>query len=328
MKIINKALKLQGTLDMMGYGMYVLKAKYWEQRSLRSKMVEDFLNKNYPKYKFSRTNFKQNVKLYEKNYRKSAKTYILNNKIANILNIEKLEDNNYYLKCNKENAKTMLYVYGSGFWQEISNFQWYFLRTLADNLEVNIIVLNQKFAPYYDYYQVIEDLDNLYKDYKSKINYVAADGSGATLLYNLLNNQEDVSNIDKMILFSPIINLDFDTTIINKEDPVIDSYSLKVQTEYFFNKDYEKAMLHSPYHMKLKDMPDTIIISGGKDTLNKDIINFYNKQVYYKKDIELWNYDHMIHNFQFFPLSETKEVLNKLCDVFNSNIQKPLETKE
>lgn len=317
MKRVKKLLKFQGAFDAMGYGMYALRTKFWEQRSISSKLVEDFLAKNYPKYKFSKTNYKNNLKEYEKNYQKSAKEYIINPRLANMLQVEKNDEG--YLLFKVENAtESMLYFYGSGFWTDINPFQLYFLRALANILKINIIVPIIKSAPYYSYLDVERDLIRISELFKAEINYLSGDGTGATLLYNCLNTKHFAKEkIKKIILFSPIVNLDLDTSVVNKEDPIIDPYSLSIQIEYFFSKDQQLIQRYNPMSFTLDNYPQTHIFAGTKDTLYNDILAFSNKQIEAKNDLTLHTYKQMIHLFNLFPIAETKEVFKTLEDIFN-----------
>ena len=318
MSIITKTFKTIGKLnaaaDILSYGTYVVNAKFVEQRSVTSKMLEDFLLKNYPKYKFFPGQIKANQKEYQKNLKKGDKPYRINEKIAQTLNITQ---HNNLLYFNNEGSQTMLYLYGNSFWNEISIFQLHFISTLAKTLDMRIIVPIQGIAPFKEYYNVYYDILSVLAYQELNIDYLGADGSGAIYIYNLLNDGalEDshmLKNIKKILLFSPMCNLELDDSIINKEDPIIDPYSISRQIRYFFKNNTEEIKKHNPFNFRMENLPDTLIIAATKDSLYKDQAAFYHRFKHTNNPVKLWTFNHMIHCFNFYPLVETQELLRDI----------------
>jgi acetyl esterase/lipase len=313
MNLFKKAVKLSKAFDVFTYGSYLVKTKFHEQRSIGSKMLEDFLLNNYPKYTFYKNDYKANKKAYDKNIKKGKKIYQVNAQIAKTLNISQ-EDNLLWFKT-KNSEETMLYIYGSNFWNDISIFQLYFISNLATTLNINICVLLQGYAPNksYDdiYYSIVATIA-----YSSiKFDYIFGDGSGAIFIYNLLNDKalkDIIFNIKKIVLFSPLVNLELDDSYTNKEDPVIDPYSISKAIKYLFKNDDQKIKTHNPFNFRMNNLPPTLIVAASKDSLYHDQEQFYHRLRFNDNNVEIWSYNHMIHCFNFYPLVETYELMKDL----------------
>jgi len=306
--------RISSAFDAYNYATYAINAKFLEKRSITSKMLEDFMIANYPKYKFFPNNIKSNQKVYQANLKKGDKPYKINSTLGEKFDIVQ-EDNILYF--NKDAKVSMLYVYGSTFWNDISIFQLNYIHNLAQALNIQIVVPLQGFAPVKEYTNVYYDILSVLAYKKITFDYIAGDGSGAIFIMNLFNDtniKEEgfLDSIKNILLFSPLVNIQVDKLEGNKQDPITDPYTLDRQIRYFFKNREDDIKKYNPFNFRLSNLPKTLIVAADKDCLFKDQEQFYHRLKYYHNDVTFWKFDHMINCFNFYPLLESAQLMGDL----------------
>lgn len=174
----------------------------------------------------------------------------------------------------------ILYFHGGSYMAEMSDDHWNFIKKLVLDTKSTIIIPDYPLTPKYNYKDVYNMVEPLYKEIVEKIDVnnliVMGDSAGGGLALGLLEkvSQEDIVIPNKTILISPWLDVRLTNSKIDevqKEDKELKKEALKVAGIAYAGDDGINSYLVNPIDGDLSKLGDITIMTGTKDILNPDV---------------------------------------------------------
>ncbi len=174
----------------------------------------------------------------------------------------------------------ILYFHGGSYMAEMSNDHWNFIKNLAIDTKSTIIIPDYPLTPKYNYKDVYNMVEPLYKEVVQKVNtenlIVMGDSAGGGLALGLLEevSQEDIAMPNKTILISPWLDVRLTNPEIDevqKEDKELNKETLKLAGIAYAGDDGINSSLVNPLDGDLSKLSNVTILTGTSDILNPDV---------------------------------------------------------
>lgn len=200
-------------------------------------------------------------------------------------NIEtkKYSDRNVYILSPKNNTssdKIILYCHGGAYIGELTKTHWSFLKSIAIDTGYTIIIPEYPLTPLYNYEDVFEFMEPLYKEIINKIDanklILMGDSAGGGLSLALVQKmgEEGIQMPAKTILISPWIDVRMENPKIKEieeKDNVINVANLKLAGIAYAGTNGMESYLVNPIDGPLDKLKNIVIFTGTYDVLNPDV---------------------------------------------------------
>lgn len=238
-------------------------------------------------------------------------------KSSKIVVKEESFNNDQLFVLGRNNNEIILYFHGGAYVKNITRSHFKMLEKICLLTGRQIYVPIYKKAPQYCYKDALKDMSELYQSLlKEKKDIIfMGDSSGGGFIYSLclyLNDRE-IKLPSRLVALSPWVDVSMDkqTYINEKDDSMEGSKGAKVFGEYW-SKGGVKSPYVSPTYGDLSNMPESLIVVGGKEILLEDIIEFTEKLVDAHNKVTLIRQDYMGHVYPAYPIKEGKIALKQI----------------
>lgn len=189
----------------------------------------------------------------------------------------------FIIKPNEstKNKKVVLYLHGGAYMAELTKTHWNFLIHAVEDTGATFIVPDYPLAPQYDYTDVFDMIDPLYKEIIKKVKsenlIVMGDSAGGGMALALIQKmaKEGKENPNKTILISPWLDVTMQNPEIEKvkeKDKLLNKDLLKMAgISYAGAEEDTKEYLVSPIYGNLEILENIVIYTGTHDILNPDV---------------------------------------------------------
>lgn len=232
------------------------------------------------------------------------------------------------------NGTYIIYLYGSGMCNNISDEQWQFIYNICVRTGVGLFVPMYPLAPENCCRELFNMLTRAYSNFAKSFDVakviLLGDGSGAGLSLSLamLAWKEGYRKPDQIVMLSPFLDTEFFDQELEEQLKAangIDPYSfhndaVKDFLNTYWVKDYAvKTEYTSPYYEDYTDICDDIVVfSSDRDIYNCYAKAFYNKAKQQGVNIRYYEFAEEGHNFLINSNSDTKkEAVEYLMDILN-----------
>lgn len=231
-------------------------------------------------------------------------------------------------------GKYIVYLYGSGMCNNISEKQWEFIYKLAIKTGAGLFVPMYPLAPEYSCRELFNMLTRAYSnfaksfDVKNIVLLGDASGAGLALSLAMLAWEDGYRKPDQMILLSPMLDTEFFDQELESElkecsvrgDTIFYNDEVKDFLNTYWVKDYAvKTEYTSPYYGDYMDLCDDVVVfTGERDIYHCYAKSFYNKAKQQGCNIRFFQFADEYHNFMMDTKSKKQKLANKyLVDVVN-----------
>ena len=188
----------------------------------------------------------------------------------------------FYLtqKQGATNPYTIFYLHGGSYVSEASVGHWEFLKSIAKDTGVTIVIPDYPLAPKYNYKDVFQMLEPLYKDIIEKVGkdklIVMGDSAGGGLALALLERagELEMSMPKRTILISPWMDVRLNNPQIDevqKRDSHLIKQTLIAAGIVYAGLDGIDSYLVNPIDGPLDKLENVTIYTGTDDILNPDV---------------------------------------------------------
>lgn len=269
------------------------------------------------------SNFKKTTSSIEntKKYIKWCSHKKINKKIFNGMKKENYKEYTFYKYDTKdENEESILiYIHGGSFVDKPLNMQVKFAKKVAKKINSSLIIPLYKTIPEGNAQIFFEEMIQIYNYMLGKYKkvYLMGDsaGGGAVLSLNLLLNNLNIKSPDSIIMLSPWLDLTLkNKDIVNKKDIVCSEignrYCGSLWTDKYDVNDYRI----SPINGNFSHLNKVFILCGGNEICQPDCVEFAKQLENNKIDYEFIQFDNQFHNFELYPIPESKVAINEIYD--------------
>lgn len=219
----------------------------------------------------------------------------------------------------EESNLKILYFHGGSYAAEATENHWEFIQKLALDTKSTIIMPDYPLIPKYNYKDVFEMVEPLYKEIIEKVDcdnlIVMGDSAGGGLGLALMEkiSQEDVKIAKKIILISPWLDVRLTNPKIEevqKKDKELDRKNLKLAGIAYAGEDGINNYLVNPIEGDLSKLNNITIFVGTNDILNPDAHLVQEKAAKQGVLIELKEYKNAAHNW-LIEKNSSEELIRK-----------------
>lgn len=232
-------------------------------------------------------------------------------------------------KEEKSNLK-ILYFHGGSYAAEATEKHWEFIQKLTLDTKATIIMPDYPLIPKYNYKDVFEMVEPLYKEIIEQVDsdnlIVIGDSAGGGLCLALMEkiSQEDVKIAKKIILISPWLDVRLTNSEIEeveKKDKELDVKNLKIAGIAYAGEDGINSYLVNPIDGDISKLNNITIFVGTNDILNPDSHLMQEKGKKQGVSIELREYESAAHNW-IIEKNSSEELIKKGYEDLLESIKK------
>lgn len=225
------------------------------------------------------------------------------------LQIESYKGRNIFIITPKNREKTsikILYFHGGSYVAEATKQHWDFLEKIVNDTGATIIMLDYPLTPKYNYKDVFQMVEPLYKEIVEKVEtsnlVVMGDSAGGGLALALEEKvgSQNLPMPEKTILISPWLDVRLTNPKIDevqKRDKQLNKETLKLAGIAYAGEDGINSYLVNPIEGDLSKLKNITIITGTNDILNPDVHKLQEKakKVGVEEQIEIKEYNRAGH---------------------------------
>lgn len=208
-------------------------------------------------------------------------------------------------KKNSEHAPIIFYLHGGGYILGSASTHRYFLSRLAHLLNTKVIAINYRLAPECPFPASLEDAVRSYialkKETHDQIVMMGDSAGGALVISTLLYLRDNQMQLpDKVVCFSPWINLAAPTLNAEHQEPLLTSELINYAASLYLKNVAANHPQASPFYADLTHLPPVLIQVGTSEIFYKDIVEFSEKLRNCGNEVELQVWQDLPHCWQLF----------------------------
>lgn len=199
------------------------------------------------------------------------------------LKTEKYMERNVFIITPKNREKTditILYFHGGSYVAEATKDHWDFLEKIVNDTGATIIMPDYPLTPKYNYKDVFQMIEPLYKEMIEKIDasnlIIMGDSAGGGLALALEEKagSKNLPMPKKTILISPWLDVRLNNPQIDevqKRDKQLNKEALKLAGIAYAGEDGISSYLVNPIEGDISKLKNVTILIGTNDILNPDV---------------------------------------------------------
>lgn len=225
------------------------------------------------------------------------------------------------LVFNKKSERIVIYLHGGAYAKNITRSHLKMINKIALGSNLRIFVPIYKKAPLYSFEEVIPEMIRLYKNISKEHEIILmgdSSGGGMAIALAIKIKELGLKQPLKVVTLSPWVDIS-----LAKADPKKIKYDAmegingaKVFGEYWSKGDIKNPLV-SPTYGNLKGLPQIDIITGGREVLLDDILDFVEKLKDVSGKYSLDIAQNMGHVYPAYPIKEAKPAIKKICSLIN-----------
>lgn len=212
--------------------------------------------------------------------------------------------------------ETVVFLHGGGYFQEIAAAHWRFVGELARAADVACVVPIFPLAPRITAAAVVPAIAALLRETMAGVGAanltVIANSSGGGLALAALQQLRDTEAPlpKRLVLISPWLDASVsrpEQPALARRDPVLDVPGLQEAGRLHAGALDVAHPVVSPLNGAMRGLPPTTVLSGTRDLLHPDSIDFARQAVAAGVDVDLRMREGLPHNFAFMPTPEGRD---------------------
>lgn len=221
---------------------------------------------------------------------------------------QQYKNRNVFIVTPKEEKSDLkiLYFHGGSYAAEATEKHWEFIQKLAIDTKATIIMPDYPLIPKYNYKDVFEMVEPLYKEIIEKVDQnnliVMGDSAGGGLGLALMEkmSEEDIKIAKKIILISPWLDVRLtnpEIEEVQKRDTELNKKNLQLAGIAYAGENGINSYLVNPIDGDLSKLENITIFTGTNDILNPDAHILQEKAKEQGVTIEMKEYENVAHDW-------------------------------
>ena len=224
---------------------------------------------------------------------------------------------------NRHSCKVILYFHGGAYVCGPSIMQWRMLSHISWKSGYRALLINYRKAPEHPFPAALEDMEKTYDillentNPKNIIFVGDSAGGGLALALAMKLRDEGKPLPEKMVLFSPWLNVEMDnpeTAAWEERDNMLALPGLQEAADLYCGKENKKKPYISPLSGDLNNLPPSYLMVGTNELLLPDCRKLRKKAQEAGWNLKYEEWEEMFHvwmlNIPFLP--EAREAINKI----------------
>jgi len=225
----------------------------------------------------------------------------------------------------------ILFFHGGAYIFKATPGHWRLSENIVKRSFCRMTLVDYPLAPEHHYKETFNMVSSAYelliKQYPGD-NFIfmgdSAGGGLALAFAQKLIKEEQKKLPDRIVLLSPWLDLTMSTPAIKKlegSDYILTVKMLQHAGMKYSNGDNQDQYLLSPINGELIDLPKTLVFYGTEELFYADCERLKSMTESNKLNIIFREYNKMQHDWAIFPIPESKQVVNEICDFINGKMK-------
>ena len=216
-----------------------------------------------------------------------------------------------------ETAKnTILYIHGGAYINEINYQHLLYCLKLSRKLDAYVLLPVYPLAPLHKSNETFELMIPFYKNLINNNNLTLmgdSAGGGFVLSFCQYLKTIDLAQPDKIIVFSPWVDISMSNTPYDSEnDPILGEIGLKEIGKSWAGDLDTKDYRVSPIYGDNTGLPRTLIFAGTNEIFYKDIKRYVEMLKKDNGDVKFVEGEGLFHIYPLFPMPEAKKAFKEI----------------
>ena len=230
-----------------------------------------------------------------------------------------------FIPPNSSKGKYGIYFHGGGYFAGSITSHKNLISQISNDSNLTVYFFEYRLSPEYNFPSAHEDaklavdfIKTLHPDDQS---IWIGESAGGGLATGLVVDKEYLEKPDNLILLSPWLDLSDnfeDKKFFKNSDVTIIIEGMFEVGEYYAGEYGTKNPILSPVYADVDDFPDVLIQVCTDELLYNDAIEFVKKLEDKNINVQLQTWDGVWHAWQFFPIKEAYEALEKIVEYIKS----------
>lgn len=218
----------------------------------------------------------------------------------------------------------IIFFHGGAYIFEATPNHWRLAEKLVMKSFCRMTLVDYPLAPEHDYKETFKIVSGAYEmlinQYPGDSFILMGDSAGGGLALAFIQKliKETHKKLPaKMVLLSPWLDITMSNPNIKNlesSDYILTVNMLRNAAIKYSNGDDQDHYLLSPINGELKDIPKTIVFYGTEELFNADCIRFKSMIGSNTQNIIFREYQKMQHDWAVFPIPESNQVVNEICE--------------
>ncbi|MBR6135720.1 MAG: alpha/beta hydrolase [Clostridia bacterium] len=242
----------------------------------------------------------------------------------------------HFRACLIHNRKArkglIMYLHGGGYVAGSLDYARGFGSVISGKFDIDVYAVGYRLAPEYPYPSALDDVEAAYerllgRGYDPKRMIICGESAGGGLCYCLMNRLKDKGRPlpSGIVAISPWVDLTQSGTsyILNRDkDPTLSKERLDYYASQYADEDTRRNdRCVSPALFEMKDMPPSLIFSGGDEVMADDARILDMRLRDGGNRSELYIREGMWHAYLLYGMKETREDYRKMGSFINELIR-------
>ena len=224
----------------------------------------------------------------------------------------------------KVNRNHILFLHGGAYIFNITRGHWRLSEKIVRKIFCRMTHMDYPLAPkhnYKDTFSMLSDAYELLLGHYPKDKFIlmgdSAGGGLALAFAQKLVKEKHKRLPEKIVLLSPWLDLSLSDPDIRKleiSDHILSVKMLQAAGRQYADGDRLDQYLLSPIKGEFNSLPQTIIFYGTEEVFSADCKRLKSITATRRKNFIFREYQKMQHDWALFPLPESKQLMNEVCD--------------
>ena len=246
------------------------------------------------------------------------RSYVINLQTFNAKEIATFE------KKEKVTKNHIIFFHGGAYIFEATPHHWRLAEKIVKKSFCRMTLVDYPLAPEHDYKETFKIVSGIYE---MLINRFSGDslilmgdsaGGGLALAFTQKLIKEKYKKLPaKIVLLSPWLDITMSNPNIKNlesSDYILTVNMLRNAGLKYSGGDNQDQYLLSPINGELNNLPKTIVFYGTEELFNADCVRFKSMIGSNKQSIVFKEYQKMQHDWAIFPIPESNQVVNEICE--------------
>lgn len=226
-----------------------------------------------------------------------------------------------------ESAKTVFYLHGGAYVQQISLFHIRYCDILCSEANVNIVIPLYRLAPNHTWKEAFDFILNLYNAEHPAVIMGDSAGGGLAAGFVMYLSEQGVVLPEKVCLLSPWVDISMsaDYSDYENKDPMLGVDGLREMGRIWAGNLDSKDPKVSPLYGNLENFPETLLFTGTREVFYPDVTAFYRKLIQAGGGTEeLIVGNGLNHVYPLYPIPDAKSAHKAVVDFISDKSKRIL----
>lgn len=218
----------------------------------------------------------------------------------------------------------IIFFHGGAYIFEAAPFHWRLAERIVKKCFCRMTLVDYPLAPEHNYKETFKFVSTAYElltdQYPGDNLILMGDsaGGGLALAFTQKLIKDKHQKLPaRLVLLSPWLDITMsnpDIKNLESSDYILTVKMLRIAGKKYADGENQDQFLLSPINGEMKGLPATIVFYGTEELFRADCLRFKTMSDRDTQNIIFREYEKMQHDWALFPIPESKQVVNEICE--------------